>query len=137
MDVSQTLVPTLIEVSQPRVIHPQQPKQSCVDIVVHDGMLDRTKTEFVSCSVDAPSLDTSAGKPHRKRIRMMIATVASFRERGAPKLAAPEHQGRIKQSASLQISQEAATVSVFAAILLCDPVRSLCATVPVVAQMRA
>ncbi len=77
-----------------------------MDVVDVGPALDGAKTDFVGGSDGLAALHAASRHPDRKAPRIVIAPFALLIERRAAKLAAPDHQRRVQQSARLQIRQQ-------------------------------
>src|SRR5262245_23893249 len=87
-----------------------------------DWRLDGAKTKLVRLP-DISRLQSTARHPHRKSGNMMIAADAArtllwLRNRRTPKLASPNHECFVEQTALFQILHECATCLVHASALV-------------------
>ena len=74
MNIRQTKITPIESVCELLVIHSQQMQYGSVDVMNHHAIFDRLVANFISCPVVHPTLDSTAGKPHRHRMRIVIAT---------------------------------------------------------------
>ena len=104
--VGEPHVPAIEKISQPGVIDAQQMQHGGVEIMDGDGLPLRLITEIVAGSDDLAALDFGAGHPHGHGSGIVVAPDAFLRNRHAPELAMPEHQGCVEQTARLQVGQQ-------------------------------
>ena len=81
--------------------------RGAVDIVQMDAVFYRQQSKVVGFSVGDASFESPTGHPHRKRLRMVIATVAVLGRRGSAELGTPENQGVLQQSAAAEVFEQA------------------------------
>src|SRR4051794_22153356 len=76
-----------------------------VQIVHVDTVLRHIETKVIALAERNARLNAAAGKPHRKRVRMMVATIVatSLHHWRAPELAAPNNERVVQKSALLEI----------------------------------
>ena len=74
VNVGQAEVTPGIAIGQALVIKPQQMKQSGVEIVHVDLVLDRLVAELVGCAIGEAGLDATASQPGREPLGIVIAT---------------------------------------------------------------
>src|SRR5690242_12904305 len=108
MHVRQPEIPPLEEVSQLRMIQPEQSKYRRVNIVNVQRVLNGLKPEVIRSSDDLAAPDTASGHPHREPVGIVVAASAISRDsahlltvcyRRATKVTAPDHQRAVEESA--------------------------------------
>src|SRR6266851_1798474 len=67
--------------------------------------LDSVETQFVGRAVYDASLDTAAGQPGGKAVRMMVPAVSALRPWCSAELGAPSDHGLVEQAALFQVFQ--------------------------------
>ena len=70
-----------------------------------DDVLDRVVAQVVSCAVGDPGLDAATGEEHGETHHVMVAPIA-LGHWSAAKLSAPDHQGAVEKTASLEVLDE-------------------------------
>src|SRR3954470_2231920 len=109
VDIGQPEVTALETVGKFGVIEAEAMENGRLEIVDGDFILRDVVPEFIGGAIGDARLDSSAGHPHRKRVRMMIATDkifvlrAIFVHRGAAKLTTPDNERIIEHSSLLKI----------------------------------
>ena len=111
MHVGQAEVAALVLERQLLVVDPQQVEDRRVEVVDFDRVDRDVVTVGVGLTVRRARLDAAARQPDRIAARVMVATEALFRELAlavvcAAKLAAPDHQRVVEQTATLEIDEE-------------------------------
>ena len=89
-----------MEKRQPFVIETQLIKYSRVDVVNVIGLVDSSQPDLVRGADRLPGFDSATGHPNGEAPRVVIAAVALFVERRPAKLAAPNHERVVQQSAA-------------------------------------
>ena len=99
-----------MEVGELGVVETEQAKQGDVHVADVVDALDRTAAELVGRADGVSGLDAAAGQPDRHRLRVVVA--AERRAHPDPvvgraaELAAPDDQGRLEQSGTLQVGDQ-------------------------------
>src|SRR5207237_1002203 len=93
---------------QSLVIQAEQLQDRRVKVVDVDALLAGAESELVSRADGPSALDAAAGQPGREAVRIVVASrafvgVTTVGNRGASKLAAPNDQRAVKQTARFQI----------------------------------
>ncbi len=88
------------------MIESEQVQQGGVQVVDADPVLDRLVTELVAFAVVNAALDSTTRQPDGVGVRVVVAPLAALRVRRPAKLAAPDHQGGIEQTARLQVGEQ-------------------------------
>src|SRR5262249_50307084 len=70
------------------------------------AILGGLEAEIVSRAVGQAAAHAAAGHPHGVSVRIVIAAVACFRDRGSAKFSAPDDQRLVEQPAPLQIANQ-------------------------------
>src|SRR5262245_31958749 len=99
------------------MVEAQKLEDRGVEIMNMNGILNRSKPEFISGPVNIAAADAAAGHPHRKPV-MIVVTAVDFSGIGAgsgklnsgcaSKFTAPNHEGVVKHAALLEIRQQGA-----------------------------
>src|SRR5438270_9968975 len=111
MDVGQTVVAALEFVGETGVIDSQTVENRGVQVVNVHWVLDNVVTEFVSAAVSDPRPDPASGEPDCETTGMVVTAVilggqGSLAVNGAAKLAAPDHQGVVKQPTRFEVGDQ-------------------------------
>ena len=106
-DIRQSEIATGIMIGQPLVIDAHQMQNRRVQIMDVNLILHRAETKFIRFPVYGAPFDATAGQPHTESEWIMIAPVnPPLRSRSASKLAPPDNQCFIQQSALLEVGQQ-------------------------------
>src|SRR5579864_6812161 len=127
LDVGQSKVSALEAICQARVIEAQTVEQGGVEIVNRNGVFHDVVADVICASHGYAWFNAAARGPHRKGAWMMVASqkfrsAARFVHRSAPELAAPNYQGRVEQSALLQVFHQSGSRLIGGAAKLRKPV---------------
>src|SRR5262249_32270706 len=92
--ICQSLVATLVEERQLRVIEPHQVQNSRVKIRDVIALFNRLEAKLVSRPNSLAAFDTGAGEPHAEAVGIVVAAgfAHSFAGRRAAELTAPDEQ---------------------------------------------
>ena len=74
------------------MIQPQQMQNRRVQVMHVHLVFGGVVTVVVGRSVGVTALHAAAGHPHRKAVRIVVASVVTLCRRRPPELAAPQHQ---------------------------------------------
>src|SRR5439155_18159067 len=111
-------VTTLKTIREFRVVEAEQMENGRVQVMHVHLVRGCVETEIIGLTNRNPRFHAAASQPGREAIRMMIATIiaAALDHRGATKLAAPNYQRRVEQSALLQVLDKrgAGLIGIFA-----------------------
>ena len=112
MHVGQTEISARVSISQLLVIQSHQVQNRRVKIVHAGLVLLCREAELVGGSAHGPSFDTTTREPNAKAVMIVIASELAFAStvqldcRRSAKLASPDDQRLIKESASLEITDK-------------------------------
>ena len=110
MDIGQSIVTTLLAEGQPSMVDTEAVKYSGVEIVNVNRVANDVVAKIVRGSMNVSASSSTSGKPHREATSMMISTVVGFHAPltidGSSELSAPDDQGILQHSSSLQIRDE-------------------------------
>lgn len=112
MNIGETEVAAGIAISEFFVIESEQVENSGLQIVDMNGIVDHVEAEIVGLTVNVALFETSAGEPHGKGLRMMIASQASaeggvgFDHGSTAKLPSPEDESIVEQTSTFKILDE-------------------------------
>src|SRR5260370_39340612 len=98
------------------------------------AVLDGLETEIVSRAVGESTADAATCHPHRVAVRVVVAPIAGLRNRSTSKLAAPDHQRLIEESAALQISQQSGRGAIHVGTAVAEVVVDILVIVPGLAR---
>ena len=107
--IGEPKVTALVTERQFLVVQAQAMKDSCMQIVDVDLILNNRQTQIVRLANHLPSLNTSSSHPDAERERVMISSFSSlrgaavFHQRRAAEFPSPYHQSTVKQSTLLQV----------------------------------
>ena len=127
-DVGEPEIAAGIFVGELRVIEAEQGQHGRVEIVDVHAVFRRMVAEVIRRSVGEAGLHAAARHEERIAVRVVVAAVAAFGNRGAAELTGPDHQ-RVFQHArapSRSFSSPAIGLSTSAAFSLCFSNRSEC-----------
>ncbi len=124
MNVGQSEIAAGVAVGEPLMIEAQEVQHRGLNVVHVDAVLDDIETQVIRRPVRQPGLDPSAGKPHRVRLRMVVASQAAsqgrvrFDHRRAAEFASPDHQRFVQEAALLEIGDQRrrALIGLFAVV---------------------
>src|SRR6266516_2991649 len=115
VDIGKAHVAAAEAIGQPGVIQAEEMKDSRMQVMHVDLVLDGEVAVLVGLPVPDASLDSSAGQPHRETERVVIAAdfldIAAIRQlrRGRPaEFASPENQSLVQQPSGPQSLRRAA-----------------------------
>src|SRR3569833_3148061 len=77
--VSETEIAAGIAIGELGEVHSEQVEEGRVQVVHVDFVLDRIVAPRVGGAIDKARLHAAAGQPHRKRVRVVIASVVPLR----------------------------------------------------------
>ncbi len=106
VDIRQTEITTGVSIRQLCVIDAELVQDRGVQIVKMDLVLDRVVPVLIGFSVRHPATNAASGHPHRKSVRIVVATISVFGCRSASEFSAPDNQGFFKQSSRLEILEQ-------------------------------
>ncbi len=108
MNVGQTEIAALESPCELFVVKAELLQQGGVQVVDVNGIFYDAEAEFIGGAMDKAGFDASSCGPHSECIHMVIPSdgVPDFSHRGAPELAAPDHDGIIQQSSLFEIDDE-------------------------------
>src|SRR5215207_9923551 len=121
--------------NQPGVIKAKEMKHRGVKVVDVDWIPHNVIGEIVRCAVGQSALHAGPGQPDTKATRMMIAAIVVFRQlalrkNGAAKLATPDDQGVLQQSARFEILEQGGTGLIGVIALALDATRKIVVLIP-------
>src|SRR5947209_5748179 len=71
-----------------------------------DAILDGAEAKFVRGAVAGSALETTAGHEHGEAVRIVVAAVSAFGDRGAAEFAPPDHGGLVEEPAAFEVANE-------------------------------
>jgi phytoene dehydrogenase-like protein len=95
-----------VEKGEAFVVEAEQMQNRRVQVVHRDDFLDGAVTELVGRAVGHAAAHAAACHPDGEALRIVVATIATLRERRAPKLAGPQQQRVIEEPARLEVADE-------------------------------
>src|SRR3954467_9642123 len=104
--VCERIEPAFMRIGQLQMIQPQRMQERRMQIVNANRVLRRFPPEFICAAMDVSLLKSAACDPKRERLPIVIAPVLALRNGKPPKLAGPEHDGRIEQASLLEVHDE-------------------------------
>ena len=93
------------------MVNTDQIHRCSIEIMDMYGVLDDVVAKVVGFAVNVPMLDAGTGQPDAKASRVMVATIifmgqCALRIDGATKLASPNNERIVQQTALFQIDQK-------------------------------
>jgi hypothetical protein len=133
----QSLIETLIPEGEAFMVDPEQVQDGSMEIAYMNRFVDDVVTEIVGFTVNRAALGATAGHPHGKAPRVVIATVVCFAEAAltvnrSAKLTPPDNQGVVKHSAIFQVLDQAVGGLVKILALVGHAARQIPVVVPVI-----
>ena len=92
VNVSESQVATAIAVSQILVVQSHQVQHRSPQVIDVALILGDMVTELVGRAVNRPALHAAASQPNAIAVWVVVAAIATLRERRATELAGPDHQ---------------------------------------------
>src|SRR5207237_5906568 len=92
-------VPPVVEVSELLVLHPHEMEDSRMDVMHVGAVLNSAQTDLVGLAEDCARLDAATGHPNGEPPGIMIAALAFFIEWRPAKLAGPNHESGVQETA--------------------------------------
>ena len=110
-DPGKALVEALELEGKPSMVDAEAVEDGGVEIVDMDRILGDVVAEVVGFAVGDSALDTATGHPHAEVSGVVVPAIGlcgefSLRIDGSAKLAAPDDEGRVEQSALFEILEE-------------------------------
>jgi hypothetical protein len=105
MNIGEPKIAAAVAVRELLVVQAELVQDRRVQVVDMDTVFDRVHAELIGRAVHHAALDAAAGQHHRKAGVVMVpsrlSVLGRLSVRCAAKLAAPDHQRFVKESASL------------------------------------
>ena len=88
------------------MIYAEQMKHGGMKVVNFIAVLDRFISKFIGTAHADSLLDPSAGKPHGKTKRIVIATIGALGKGSSAEFTPPDDQGRIQKTQAAKITYQ-------------------------------
>ena len=107
-------VETLEFIAQATVVDAQTVQDGGIQVVDVNGVFDDVVTKVVGLAIDHAGLDSAAGHPDGKTLRMMVAAIVFTGEitlavDGPAKLSTPDNESIFEQAALLEVLNQCPT----------------------------
>jgi hypothetical protein len=103
MDIGQPHITATVSKRRFGVIYTEQMKHRCMKIVDFAFVADSVIPPLVGFSIHSPSTDSPSGHPDGEPKGIVIPPVSALRKRSTTKLAGPNDERGVEQTAVLEI----------------------------------
>src|SRR5262245_54120067 len=106
VDVGEAEVAAGVAVGEAFVVDAEDVQQRRVEVVDGNAIVYGAEAELVCGAVADAALEAAAGHEHREPVRIVVASVATFRYRRAAKLATPDDSGFVEQASPFEVADQ-------------------------------